>query len=350
MEKRISLKDIAQKVGVSTALVSYVLNNQKENRISKEVAKKIRDTAQKLNYRPNQIAKSLKMRKTFTIGLIVADIANPFFSTLARIIEDEAEKNKYTVIFGSSEEMAERSQKLLDVLLDRQVDGIILAPAENTEKQIGFLQQRGVPFVLIDRYFPKLNVNYVGVKNFEAAYQCATHLIETGRKRIGIIGFKTTLLHLRERKKGFLKAVKDKGIVLTKEQIKEVALDASKEEVEQAIQQLLSNPEPPDALFFASNKLSTSGLKYINTLRLQVPQDLAICSFDQSDATELFYASLTHIRQPLNEIGRKAVQLLLQATEKNHVVKQFHLDAELVVGQSTGARKERTAKAQSSRI
>jgi LacI family transcriptional regulator len=237
MKKRISLKDIAQLVGVSTALVSYVLNNQKENRIGKEVAQKIRDTAKKLNYRPNQIAKSLKTNKTFTIGLIVADIANAFFSTLARIIEDEAEKNKYTVIFGSSDEKADRSQKLIDVLLDRQVDGLIVAPAEGSEDQLKLLQQRGFPLVLIDRYFPALDVNYVGVNNYEAAYQCAVHLLQTGRKRIGMIGFKTSLLHLQDRKKGFLKALKDNGIAVSKSQLCEVALDATKEEVESSIQQ-----------------------------------------------------------------------------------------------------------------
>jgi LacI family transcriptional regulator len=335
MEKRTSLKDIAQQVGVSTALVSYVLNNQKEGRISKEVAQKIRETAKKLNYRPNQIAKSLKTNKTFTIGLIVADIANSFFSSLARIIEDEAEKNDYTVIFGSSDEKAERSQKLIDVLLDRQVDGIIIAPAEKTEHQIKSLQERGVPFVLIDRYIPKLDVNYVGVKNYDAAYTCAVHLIETGCKRIGMIGFKTTLYHLQDRKKGFLKALKDYGITVSKEQIFEVALDASKEEVEAAVQQLLSASEPVDALFFASNKLSTLALKYINKLPLEVPRDLAVCSFDESDATELFYASLTHIRQPLQAIGQQAVQLLLQTINKDQVVKQLHLDAEFFAGQST---------------
>src|ERR1700694_607987 len=101
MKKKPSLKDIAQKLGVSTALVSYVLNNKKEGRIGKEISQKIREVAGQLNYRTNQIAKSLKTNKTLTIGLIVADISNPFFSGLARIIEDEAEKYNYTVIFGS---------------------------------------------------------------------------------------------------------------------------------------------------------------------------------------------------------------------------------------------------------
>jgi LacI family transcriptional regulator len=335
MEKRISLKDIARKVGVSTALVSYVLNNKKENRISKDVAQKIRDTARLLNYRPNQIAKSLKTARTFTIGLIVADIANVFFSTLARIIEDEAERNNYTVIFGSSDEMAERSQKLIDIFLDRQVDGLIIAPAEDSEPQIEKLQQSGIPLVLIDRFFPSLNVNYVGVNNFEAAYQCGVHLLATGRKRIGVLGFKTTLLHLQDRKRGFLKALADGGISISQSNVCDVELEVSPQEVEAAIDKMLAANEPIDALFFASNKLSTLGLKYINRLPLRVPRDLALCSFDQSDATELFYAPLTHIRQPLQQMGQQAVQLLLQSLAAGTGVQQLHLVATLHTGQST---------------
>ncbi len=335
MEKRISLKDIAKKVGVSTALVSYVLNNKKENRISKDVAQKIRDTARLLNYRPNQIARSLKTARTLTIGLIVADIANAFFSTLARIIEDEAEKNGYTVIFGSSDEMADRSQKLIDILRDRQVDGLIIAPAENSEAQVRQLQESGFPLVLIDRYFPGLEVNYVGVNNYEAAYQCGVHLLATGRRRMGVLGFKTNLLHLQDRKKGFLQALGDAGLSVSEGHLCDVELDASREEVEAAIQQMLSGPAPIEALFFASNKLSTLGLKYINRLPIKVPEELALCSFDQSDATELFYAPLTHVRQPLPEMGRQAVQLLLQAINKNTALQQLHLPATLFAAEST---------------
>src|SRR6187399_864292 len=169
MNKRISLKDIADKVGVSTALVSYVLNNKKEGRIKKSVAERIRVVATELNYRTNQIAKSLKTNKTFTIGLIVADISNPFSSGLARKIEDEADRNNYTVIFGSSDENAVRSNKLIDTFLNRQVDGLIITPAENTASQIIALQRQNVPFVLVDRYFPGVDADHVALDNYEAS-------------------------------------------------------------------------------------------------------------------------------------------------------------------------------------
>ena len=336
MKKKVSLKDIAQKVGVSIALVSYVLNNKKQGRISEEISKKIRDTAQKLNYRPNQIAKSLKTNKTNTIGLVVADIANPFSSTIARIIEDEAEKNNYTVIVGSSDEKEERSKRIINVMLDRQVDGIIFATAANDQSLIEYLQKSKVPFVLIDRYFPGLKVNYVAVNNTEASFTGVEHLVMAGCRRIGFIGFKTTLSHLQDRKKGYQSALKKNGITVSKSWIKEVPIDTSAEEVKEAIKALLALPEPIDALFFASNKVSTLGLKYINRLGIKVPDDLKILSFDQSDATDLFYATLTHIRQPLDEMGKVAVQTLVELMTRPKKITQIHLPAKLVIGQSTG--------------
>ena len=195
--KKVSLKDIANKVGVSTALVSYVLNNQKEGRISKEVAQKIRDTAKRLNYRTNQVAKSLKTNKTYTIGLVVADISNPFFSSLARIIEDAADQNNYTVIFGSSDENPKKSGKLMETLLNRQVDGLIISPPQNSESQIEYLIEEDIPFVLIDRYFPAIKTNYVAIDNYKAAYKAVKHLIDTGRTKIGMITYESSIFTLK---------------------------------------------------------------------------------------------------------------------------------------------------------
>lgn len=336
MKKKVSLKDIAQKVGVSIALVSYVLNNKKEGRISKEIAEKIKATARRLDYRPNQIAKSLKSSRTHTIGLIVADIANPFSSSLARIIEDEAEKNGYTVIFGSSDEKAEKSQRLIDVLQDRQVDGIIIAPAAGTELQIKALQKRGMPLVLVDRYFPDLKVSYVTIDNYGAAYRGVEHLVQAGCRRIGMIAFKTELLHLLDRKRGYLQALKKGRLPAAKNLIKEVAIDeTTQEEVEAAIQELLHLPGGIDALFFASNKVATYGLKYLNQLKIKVPKEIRVLNFDQSEAAELFYVSLTHVRQPLQQIGTEAVRILLERINGTPKICQLQLEAELVLNQST---------------
>ena len=335
MKKQVSLKDIAQKVGVSTALVSYVLNNKKEGRIGKEVAKRIKEVAIELNYRTNFIAKSLKTNKTFTIGLIVSNISNSFSSSLARIIEDEADKYNYTVLFGSSDESVPKSLKLINVLLNHQVDGLIIAPAENSESQLHYLKDNDIPFVLIDRYFPGCNACHVAIDNYKAAYKAVQHLIDNGSKRIGMIGFQSSLFHLQERNKGYLTALEDNGIIIQNEWVITLQMQHTADEVSKAIDDLLSLPEPVNAILFASNTLSTSGLKYINTLDIKVPDDLAIVSFDQSDAADIFYAPLTHIKQPLNEMGSTAIKMLLDIIAKKENVEKVNMEAELIVGTSS---------------
>jgi LacI family transcriptional regulator len=335
MGRKPSLKDIANEVGVSTALVSYVLNNRKEGRISKQIAQKIRDVAERLNYRPNQIAQSLKTSKTFTIGLIVADISNPFSSTLARIVEDEANKFNYTVIFGSSDENLQKSAKVIDTLLNRQVDGLIISPPAGSEAQMLELQSQGVPFVLLDRYFPDVKTNYVALNNHAAALMATEHLIESGCKRIAMINYKTTLFHLQERKRGYLAALKKHEMPFKKSWLRQVDISNSKNEIEKGVKDLLNPAEPADGLVFASNIIAAHALKFINTLPVRVPDDVAIVSFDETEALDLFYAPLTYIKQPLREMGAMATKILLENIASNNRITQVDMEPQLIVRASS---------------
>lgn len=335
MKKKVSLKDIAQKVGVSIALVSYVLNNQKLNRINKAVAQKIKDTALELNYRTNQIARSLKTNRTNTIGLIVADISNPFSGSLARIIEDEAEKHGHTVIFGSSDEDSDRCKKVMNVLINHQVDGLIVVPTSRAEEQLNLLTETEIPFVLLDRYFPGLNVNYIAIDNYSAAYALTKHLIEQGRKRIGIITFESDLFNLQERLRGFTTCLEDHSLNNDPERIKKVSMNLEAKSVEHAMRVMLLQPEPIDAIVFTANTISLLGLKYLKTLPLKVPDDLAIVAFDETDAADLFYAPLTHIKQPLKQMGKLAVDTLMDCINNQNKVVQINLEAELIIRNSS---------------
>jgi LacI family transcriptional regulator len=335
ISKRVSLKDIAQKVGVSTALVSYVLNNKKEGRINKEVAQKIKDTAKELNYRTNLLARGLKINKTYTIGLIVADIASPFSSGMARIIEDEAEKLNYTVIFGSSDENAQKFGKLVDTFLTRQVDGLIIAPPENAENEIFRLQQQGLPFILFDRYFPAITANYVALDNYTASYNAVKYMIERGCKRPAIVTYNSSLFHMQERIRGYLAALKLNGIETNKSWIKKVNIINPKGATEKVVQELLSLNEPVDAILFGSNSIAIYGVKYINTLPVKVPDDISIISFDETESLDLFYAPITYIRQPMREMGQLTTKILLDCLCKNNKVSQVNMQAELVIRAST---------------
>jgi len=341
MKKKVSMKDIAQQLGVSTALVSYVLNDQLTDRINKDTAEKIKQLAEELNYRPNHIAKSLKSNRTNTIGLILADISNPFSAHLARIIEDEAKKNKYSVIFGSADENPKKSQDLINLLLSRQVDGFIIAPAEGSEKQLLLLQKQDVPFVLIDRYFPGLNVNHIAIDNYKAAYDAVAHLIRNGYQEIGMINFKTTLFHLEERVRGYNEALKDGNMDVSGANFREVNEKYITEEVKQRIDELLGKTTAIDALFFGSNNLAIEGMAYIQSLKIKVPEELAIVCFDEANAYNLFYCPLTYVRQPLLQIGQKAVEVLLASIKAPEALEHVILNAELVVNESSIPRKQR---------
>jgi LacI family transcriptional regulator len=341
LPKKASLKDIAARAGVSIALVSYVLNNKKEGRINKDLAQRIREIATQLNYRANQIAKSLKTSKTNTIGLIVADISNNFSSNLARIIEDEADKFGYTVIFGSSDENEKKFSKLLDTLVNRQVDGLIMAPPINSENEIRELIRQQIPFVLIDRFYPDIDTNYVALDNYAAAYKGTKHLIENGRTNIGMITYGTALHHLEERKRGFIAALKDNHLPYNKARLKEVDIITKKEDIENAIDDLLAAPHSIDALFFGSNSIALHGLKYVNSLDIRVPEDLAIISFDETEALDLFYAPLTFIRQPLPEMGESAVKMLIENIGLTNKLTQVVMEGRLIVKASTKATKQK---------
>ncbi|MFX1705596.1 transcriptional regulator, LacI family [Chitinophaga ginsengisegetis] len=335
MKKRTSLKDIATRVGVSTALVSYVLNNQKEDRISKEVAARIKAVAKELNYRTNQIAKGLKTSKTFTIGLIVADISNSFSASLARIIEDEADKNGYTVLFGSSDENDIKLRKLAHEMINRGVDGLILAPTENAIELLLELKETEVPFVLLDRYFPQFRSSYVALDNFQAGYMATEHAIESGGKRIGMINFRSTHFHLEERTRGWLSALREHKIPGGKKQLRLVREHHLESEVQKTVNSLLSQQEPVDTLLLASNMIAIHALRYIIEKRLKVPKDIAIIVIDETEAFEFFYAPLTFIRQPLQEMGQTATRILLDNISHNKAVSQVNLSPELVVKKSS---------------
>jgi LacI family transcriptional regulator len=335
--KKASLKDIAQEVGVSTALVSYVLNNkEKEKRVGKEMAKRIRSTAKKFNYRPNQIARSLKMSKTHTIGLVVASLNYRFTNGIMSAIEAEARNNHYTVLLGSSEEDPERFAELINVLIHRQVDGLILLPVENSQDQVEYLRKHEIPFVLIDRIFPAIKTNWVALDNFKAAYQSVTHIIKTGHKRIGFINLKNSMYHLQERNRGYREAMKDHKLAVKPGWHKEVREKNLKEDLKKAISEMVTKPFNCDAIFFATEYLTIDGLKIINAMGINVPKEIAIMSFDESEALELFYCPVTHARQPLEKMGKAAMKTLIDVINDRKVCKQIYLESDLMIRKSCG--------------
>ncbi|PSR57194.1 LacI family transcriptional regulator [Adhaeribacter arboris] len=340
MNKKVSLKDIAQQAGVSTALVSYVLSGkEKESRVGQEIASKIKEIAHKLNYQPNHLAKSLRSGKTHTIGLIIADISNPFFANIARIVEDEAKKFGYTVIIGSSDENSEKSWDLLNVLRHRQVDGFIIVSSENSQNQIYFLKEQHLPFVLLDRYFPEIQSDFVSINNFKAAYDAGLHLIKNGYRRIGFIGYKSELFHMQERIRGYQQALKENNLIAKKNWLKRVSIQQIEKEVRTSIDELMAADNAVEAIIFATYSLAVNGLKYLNELKLKVPADVAIVSFGQAEVFDLYYCPITYLHQPISDLGKTAVELLVKKLKNpEEGMRQVLMEAKLISRESSEAK------------
>jgi LacI family transcriptional regulator len=341
--KKTSLSDIAKHLGVSKTLVSFVLNGKgKEFRISEEICKKVLDIAKELNYQPNRIAQGLRTGKTNTIGLIIADIANPFFGILGREIEKEAARHGYSVIFCSSDENPDKSRQQIAMLQQSQVDGFIISPPKNSEDQIRALAKGSVPFVLIDRYFPEIDCNYIVVDNFDAAYNATKHLLSMGRKRIANITVNLDLVNMIERAAGYRQALMDAAIEVDENLIKVLPFSHNNKDVARAIKELVGKPDQNkvDAILFSTSKLGINGIESISSLGLKIPDDIAIVSFDNPDAYKICISPVTVINQPLKEIGKTAVQILLNELKHpgNPVENQkVILKTDLIIRKSCGS-------------
>ncbi|WP_422079345.1 LacI family DNA-binding transcriptional regulator [Ulvibacterium sp.] len=342
--RKVSLKDIAKEVGVSIATVSYVISKGKDSRVSEAMSAKIREVAKRLNYQPNIIAQSLKSGTTNTIGLILADISNPFFANIARVVEDEATKFNYTVIFGSSDERTDKSKQLIDFLSSRQVDGFIIVPSEGSEQQIIDLKKQNIPVVLIDRFFPEISTDYVIIDNYKAAYSGVGELIESGHRKIGMLAYASTLFHMEERIRGYKTALKNNDLRFEPHWLEKIEYSNIKEQIEQAIDTMLGGDDPVDSLFFATNTLAIYGLKYLEKLQLKIPDDIAMVSFDEGEAFDFYYCPLTHIRQPLEEMAKNAVRSLANRIENpDSPIQGIYLSAEVVVRKSSSQSIKRQA-------
>ncbi|HQH25539.1 MAG TPA: substrate-binding domain-containing protein [Bacteroidales bacterium] len=333
--KRVSLKDIADRVGVSTALVSYVLNGQeKEKRVGAEVVIKIRKALKEMNYKPHHIARSLRYGTTQTIGLIVADIANPFFGSMARFIEDEATKAGYTLIIGSSDESCTKTDTLVNTLMNRQVDGFILVPAEGCTEFVQNLLNEKIPVVLVDRYIPEVSTSYVVLDNYAATYDATNYLVTKGYQKIGMIAYKSSLIHMKDRIRGYEDAMKANGLgknVWVK-YIKYKNLESDMSRVITSISG--KGGSKIDALFFATNTLSIAGLYKIRDLQLKVPEDLALIGFDGNEAFDFFYSPLTYVEQPVGEMSKEAVRILLDQMAGSEKISSIRLRANLITRDS----------------
>jgi len=335
----VTIKDIAKALGLSTSTVSRALRDSYE--ISPETKKLVLEYAARINYQPNPIALSLKERRSHSIGVIVCEIANSFFSQTIDGIESIAYNNGYNVIISQTRESYDREQINLNYLTSRSIDGLIVSVAAETKDFSGFkeLNERGMPIVFFDRIVDEINTHKVVVDNYKGAYDATIHLIQNGYKQIAIVANNEILSITKDRLAGYRAALADNGIKEKEDLIKYCPHGGLiREEMDQAINELLALKTKPDAIFSLSDKLTTGCLRVLKTKKLKVPDDIGLIGFSNSDLTELIEPPLSIIKQPAMEMGKIATTLLLQLIESKRPVTDFEtrvLAPELIIRESS---------------
>ena len=339
MSKRVSLNDLAEALGLSKTLVSMVMNGKGDDiKISKVTQKRVLEKAKQLNYTPNQFARGLRMGRSQTIGLIVPDISNQFYSRIARVMEEDLSKHNYRLLICSSEENADKENELIRMLQDRAAEGIVLASTQKTAKDLVEHKKNNYPLVLIDREFADEKFDSVCVENREGAIKVAEHLIKAGHKRIALFNITPAFISpLSERIEGFAEALKRKNIKQSKELVCEIPFNNVEDEVVKQLKKLLFPFKKIDAIFTLNNNLAVAVLKTLRKMKINIPNDVALCSFDDIAAFEITSPSVTAIAQPVDEIGKVAVKKMLARLEnKDKETKPHpeHLPVKLILRES----------------
>ena len=320
----VTIKDIAKALGISTSTVSRALRDSHE--ISPETKQLVLECAEKLNYRPNPIALSLKERRSRSIGVVVCEIANNFFSQVINGIESIAYDRGYNVIISQTRESYDREVMDLQYLASRSVDGLLISLSTETNDltHLKGLHSKGLPIVFFDRITEEINTHKVIVDNFKGAYDATEHLIRNGHKRIGVLTNSEFLSITHERVAGYKEALIRNGIKVDENFIQHCFYGGMmSEEIEDAVNKLLTQKNKPDAIFATSDKLTTGCLKTLKRRGLKVPDDISVVGFSNTDIAELIEPPLTVVRQPAFEMGKAATELLLQLVESKRPVKEF---------------------------
>lgn len=327
-----SIKEVAEKAGVSVATVSRVFSNRPH--VREEVRDHVLDVAAQLGYRPNRVARNLRKQSTHVIGLLVSDVRNPFFVEIARAIEDVANSHQMSVFLCNTDENPEKEQRYLHTLIDELVAGIILVPTQEKVEKFDFLLESGIPIVTIDRSIQGAAIDSVVSDNLQSAYQITSHLIELGYERIGaVIGLQDSTTG-RERLQGFKLAMIDHGLSINNDLIR--LIDPTERASEPIVSGWLASASPPNAIFSGNSLITLGAINAIHQAGLSIPDDIALAGFDDANWMPHIGHGITVISQPIYEMGRTAAELLFRRMhEPEHAPREIVLKGKLIVRGST---------------
>lgn len=331
---KITIKDIARMAGVSTATVSKVLNG-KDEKISDRTRNRIFELVDEYNYVPNRIASSLVTKKTKTLGLIIPNIANPFFPEIARGAEDLANERGYNLILCNTDDHLEKEETYIDMLEEKMVDGIIFTASSQRKDKLERLSKVKVPVITVDREVEGLATQgMIVVDNVYGAYEAVHYLVEAGYSKIVHITGPMSSKPARDRLEGMKQALSEKGLTLSSDQL--FSGDFKSEWGYEAVNQLINEGTSFDAVFCGNDLIAIGVLKALREHRLKVPADIGLVGFDDIYMAKMLEPELTTVAQPNYEMGYKSAEMLIDMIEnKLKEATPVVLNTRLIVRKST---------------
>ncbi|OCT12031.1 LacI family transcriptional regulator [Paenibacillus pectinilyticus] len=330
----ITIYDIAEKAGVSAMTVSRVINNT--GRISEETRKRVRKVMEELHYIPNALARSLVSQKTNLLSLLITDITNPFYTTLARGAEDAAKKAGYRLLFANSDEDYVKEKDYVDMILSTRVDGVLFAPAgDRSLENLQQLQKHQIPFVVLDREIPGIDADVVLGDSKEGARNLVEHLFALGHQRIALVNGSLDVSTARLRYTGYSEALRLNSLTVDDSLV--IHLGFRDFHDDSALDELLALEDPPTAIFAANNMLALGVIQSLRKRGLQVPGDISVVCFDDFGPAGAINPFLTVAAQPAYQFGQLGMQLLIDRIEGNasNESRRIMLPSELIIRSST---------------
>lgn len=312
MKQKASIKDIAERLQLSVATVSLTLSGRGgERRISQETQERVRACAQEMNYRPNLLARALISGQTGILGLIIPDITDSFFYTIARKVELEAERQGYSLMIASSESDVQREGRNLAMFQAKGVDGIIIAPTQNSENTLSCLVDAGYPLLVIDRIFTEVDTNSIAVDNAKAAQRIVSGLIADGAQNIALLTFNPSMYTMAERRTGYERALREAGIGMREELIGVVDSSNYEEDIFRAMDAIYGSVKQVDAFFFATHQIAIEAFRYFKERGIDVGDGRQLGCIHGHPIFQVLAPKIRVAYMPVEVIGTRAVDIIV---------------------------------------
>jgi len=330
--ERPTIKDVARAAGVSINTVSRALNAKPD--VSPETRRQVLEVAKRLNYMPNKLARGLRSNRTGVIGVIVADIANPFFSAVVKGMGKAAKELGYSIILQDTGENYENEEEAIQIMISEQVDGLLITPVQTEKRTIRILQESNIPFVLVARHFSDADTDYVVADDVQGGYLATTHLIERGHEKIAFINGPSYNSSAIERFQGYKKALAEHDIELNEKLIRNGAL-TMEDGYTHGKALLMGHDSRPTALFTFSDFVALGAMKAVHEVGLRIPDDIAIVGYDDIAFAFCLEVPLTTVRVLKRQLGEEAISVLEKKIDGQKRHSHLRIPVELVIRQSS---------------